>query len=53
MNKTETEFKPVFRKSPPEGVVEVTGAVGRQWSLVERKDGSLMAVKTDGRKYGR
>jgi len=36
--------RPTFRKPPPEGVIEVVGALGRGWSLVELKDGSLMAV---------
>ncbi len=36
--------KPVFRKPPPEGVIEVLAGIGRSWSLVELQDGSLMAV---------
>jgi len=36
--------RPTFRKPPPEGVVQVVGKLGRGWSLVELKDGSLMAV---------
>jgi len=36
--------KPVFRKPPPEGVVEVVGIAGTGSSLVELKDGSVMVV---------
>jgi len=36
--------RPIFRKPPPDGVVELVGKIGRGWSLVELKDGSLMAV---------
>ena len=36
--------RPVFRKTPPEGVIEVVGKLGRGWSLVELKDGSLLGV---------
>ena len=36
--------RPNFRKPAPDGVIEVVGALGRGWSLVELKDGSLMAV---------
>jgi hypothetical protein len=36
--------RPNFRKPAPGGVIEVVGALGRGWSLVELKDGSLMAV---------
>ena len=39
--------RPNFRKPPPEGVIEVVGGLGRSWSLVELKDGSLMAVAKD------
>lgn len=35
---------PNLRKPPPEGVVEVVGKLGRNCSLVELEDGSLMAV---------
>ena len=35
---------PDFRKKPPEGVVEVIDQVGRGWSIVERRDGTLFAV---------
>ena len=38
------DARPTFRKPPPEGVVEVVGKLGRGWSLVELKDGSLMGV---------
>jgi len=41
--------RPAFRKSPPEGVIEVVGELGRGWSLVELKNGSLMAA---GRMHG-
>jgi len=37
--------KPVFRKPPPEGVVEIVGVAGTGSSLVGLKDGSLMVIK--------
>lgn len=36
--------RPTFRKPPPEGVTEIVGIIGRGWSLVELKNGALMAV---------
>ncbi len=37
--------KPVWRKPPPEGVVELVGVAGSGSSLVELNDGSIMLVK--------
>ena len=39
---------PLFRKPPPAGVVEVLGKVGRGWSLVALKDGTLLATRGRG-----
>ncbi len=36
--------RPTFRKSPPKGVTEIVGVIGRGWSLVELKDGALISV---------
>ena len=36
--------RPVFRKPPPEGVVEVPG-IGREWSIAQLEDGSLLAAR--------
>jgi len=44
MSKDQSDSRPRFRKSPPDGVIEVTGVVGRGCSLVERRDGSLLAA---------
>ena len=40
--------KPVFRKPPPEGVVEIIGVAGSGSSLAELKDGTLIAAKGGG-----
>ena len=40
--------KPVFRKPPPDGVVELVGVAGSGSTLVELKDGSLMLVQGAG-----
>ena len=37
--------KPVFRKPPPEGVVELVNIAGSGSALVELKDGSIMLLK--------
>ncbi len=37
--------KPVWRKPPPEGVVELVGVAGSGSALVELKDGSVMLVQ--------
>ena len=39
------EAKPVFRKPPPEGVVELVGIAGSGSTLVELKDGSIMLIQ--------
>ena len=41
--KSQTPGRPVFRKPPPEGVVEVLG-IGREWSIAQLGDGSLLAA---------
>ena len=41
--------KPVFRKPPPEGVVELVHVGGINGTLVELQDGSLMLIEGDGR----
>ena len=43
MNST-TPGRPVFRKPPPEGVVEVVG-IGREWSIAQLQDGALLAAR--------
>ena len=43
MNST-TPGRPVFRKPPPEGVVEVVG-IGREWSIAPLEDGALLAAR--------
>ena len=37
-------FRPVFRKPPPDGVVELIGQIDRSRGIIELKDGSLMAA---------
>jgi len=37
--------KPVWRKPPPEGVVELVGVAGSKGTLVELQDGSVMLVQ--------
>ena len=39
----DTANRPTFRKSPPEGVVEIVG-IGRDWSMVQLTDGTLLAA---------
>ena len=39
-----TSGRPLFRKPPPEGVVEVLG-IGREWSIAGLDDGSLLAAR--------
>ena len=41
---SQTSGRPVFRKPPPEGVVEVPG-IGREWSIAGLEDGSLLAAR--------
>ena len=41
---SQTSGRPVFRKPPPEGVVEVLG-IGREWSIAGLEDGSLLAAR--------
>ena len=41
---SQTSGRPVFRKPPPEGVVEVVG-IGREWSIAGLEDGSLLAAR--------
>ena len=41
---SQTSGQPVFRKPPPEGVVEVLG-IGREWSIAGLEDGSLLAAR--------
>ena len=43
MNNT-ASGRPVFRKAPPEGVVEVVG-IGREWSIAQLEDGALLAAR--------
>ena len=42
--KDEASGRPVFRKPPPEGVVEGVG-IGREWSIAGLEEGSLLAAR--------